>query len=104
MSLEPGKECLRQCTRREENVCLILCCKTETGLDPNPTHLHVSTLLLLCIVNLFKHRQASHYLFTVRQRCPTPFLCAALYVCTERGWYKGHKGLYQSSKIYQGNS
>lgn len=31
----------------------ILGCKTKTCLDPNPTHLHVSILLLLCIVNLF---------------------------------------------------
>lgn len=54
MSLEPGKECSRQHTRREENMCVnILGCKTETGLDPNPTRLHVSILLLLCIVNLF---------------------------------------------------
>lgn len=54
MSLEPRKECSRQHTRREENICLnILCCKTKIGLDPNPTHVHVSILLLLCIVNLF---------------------------------------------------
>lgn len=31
----------------------ILGCKTETRLDPNPTHLHASILLLLCIVKLF---------------------------------------------------
>lgn len=31
----------------------ILGYKTENSLDPYPTHLHISILLLLCIVNLF---------------------------------------------------